>query len=135
MRIVDRLLLLTAAVSGVLVTRGPAMADPDAWVCVNHCQQTQQYYDCVKKHAYEYFLDDCLHCAANGAGSCVIRSKMPEGTCVKREVPRVLRYVKNYKMMCGCEGLVTRVEIQNGEKSTEWDSHEGDVYYTCEPKK
>jgi hypothetical protein len=135
MTFLDRLLLLTAVLSGVLVSRGPALANPVKITCVDTCQQTQQYYDCVKNHAYEYELDDCFHCAATGSGACQIRANMPGGTCTKRELPRKWRYVKDYTKVCKCEGWVTRIEIEKGVKFTEWDMMDGDLYYTCEPPK
>jgi hypothetical protein len=135
MTFLDRLLLVTAALSGVLVTRGPALAYPDPAVCLDTCQQTQQYYDCVKKHAYEYELDDCFHCVATGSGACLVRQKLPGGTCTKRQMLRKWRYVKDYTQVCGCEGWVSRIEIDKGVKLTEWDMMDGDYYYTCEKPK
>ena len=132
----DRLLLLTAVLSGVLATRGPAFADPDpAATCGATCQQTKQYYDCTKEHAYEYELDDCYHCVDAGAGACEVRANMPGGKCTRRDMPRKWRYVKDYTKVCECEGWTTRVEIKNGAKLTEWDLFEFDQYYTCEKAK
>lgn len=131
MRFVDRLLLVTAALSGVLVTRGPAFADPDPAPCVDTCQQTQQYYDCLKDHAYEYELDDCYHCSATGSGACVSRANMPGGKCTKRDMNRKWRYVENYTPQCKCEGWTTRIEITDGWYFTNWDLMEGDMYYVC----
>ena len=134
MTFIDRVLLLTAVLSGVLVTRGPVFGapDPDPAVCTDKCQQTQQYYDCTKQHAYEYLLDDCYHCVAIGAGACLQRSKMPGGTCTQTEMPRKWRYVKDYTMVCECNTWATRVEIKDGAKMTEWDMFESDLYYICE---
>ena len=129
----DRLLVLTAVFSGVLLTRGPAFGGPDDGVtCTDACQQTPMYYDCIKNHAYKYETDDCFHCVAVGAGGCVQRPNMPGGTCEKRDMLRKWHYLKDYTKACPCVGFVTRVEVSNGAKMTEWDMFPGDYYYTCE---
>jgi hypothetical protein len=133
MTFIDRFLVLTAILSGLLLAQSPAFAEPDNVAsCTDDCQQTAQYYDCVKNHAYKYETDDCYHCVARGAGSCEKRTNMPGGECKPRDLVRKWHYVTDFTKVCPCEGFVTRVEISGGTKLTEWDMFPGDVYFTCE---
>jgi hypothetical protein len=132
MTALDRLLVLTAVLSGALAAR-PALGGPDnPQTCTDVCQQTPMYYDCVKKHCYKFEADDCFHCVPKGGGNCVKRDNTPGGDCVKRDDLRKWHYLKDYTKACECAGFVVRVEVSAGTKLTEWDMFEGDHYYTCE---
>lgn len=131
MKLFDRFLIATAVLSGVLLAHGPLRGAPDeAPACTNTCQLTLKYYDCTKQHAYEFFFDDCFHCV-NGA--CQQREGMPGGLCVKTDLPRKFRYVKDYTKSCKCDDMTFRVEISGGTNLTEWDVIDTDVYYVCKP--
>jgi hypothetical protein len=132
MRFTDRLLLLVAIVSGLLMTHGAVLAEPDApSTCVDTCQETSQYYDCTKDHAYEYELTDCFHCTAVGAGNCLSRPNLAGGKCKQTDTPRKWRYVGEYTKSCECKTTVTRVEIKGTTAVTRWDSFPNDLYYVC----
>jgi hypothetical protein len=130
MRLIDRFLIVTAVLTGVLLAHGPLRGAPDsAPACTTMCQQTTKYYHCTKQHAYEYYLDDCYHCVN---GTCQQRDGIPGGLCSKTDLPRKFRYVKDYTKACECDDTTFRVEITGGVNSTEWDLIDTDVYYTCE---
>jgi hypothetical protein len=131
MTFTDRVLVVLAVLSGLLLVQQSARGGPDGpKTCTFECQQTKRYYDCTKKHAYEYFLDDCYHCVY---GACVKRDRMPGGACRKAEQPRKWRYIKGYARECECDEQVVRVEVSGGANTTDWDMFDADVYHVCQP--
>jgi len=129
----DRVLVVVAVLAGIVLAQGRLRGSPVAPAkCTDECQEVNRYYDCVKKQAYEFLYPDCYPCAN---GRCKERTNMPGGYCKQTDCPRKFRYLKDYTLACDCDSvnIITRVEIDGGTNTTEWDQFDTDFVWVCKP--
>ena len=131
MTFLDRVLVVVAVLAGVALAQGRLHGSPAPPApCVNDCQEVYRYYDCVKKHAYEFIAPDCFACVN---GMCKQRTIVAGSFCKQGDTLRKFRYLKDYTLTCQCDdvNIITRVEIDGGTNTTEWDQFDTDFIYYC----
>jgi len=131
----DRLLVVVAVLAGIVLVQGRLRGSPVAPArCTDECQEVNRYYDCVKKHAYEFLYPDCYPCAkrpVQGADEHAGRVLQAD------RLPRKFRYLKDYTLACDCDSanIITRVEIDGGTKHHRMDQFDTDFVWVCKPTK